>query len=281
MPYNATVYKVMIASPNDVAHERSIIRDVLNEWNTVNSDSRKIVLLPIGWETHTSPEMGENPQEIINKQIAKDCDLLVGVFWTRIGTPTQSYLSGTVEEIEEHIAKDKPTMLYFSSAPIHPDIVDQSQYNELKKFKEACSTRGIYETYSDLSEFKSKFYRQLQIKLNKDKFFTTNNQGETRPFELVESKPVEIPHLSEEAKVLLVETANDSHGHILRLHHLGGVTIQTGSKTFVNDSNPRNRATWEGAIKELEENGLIEPLNPKREIFQITRRGYDIAELLG
>lgn len=171
MPYDAIVYKVMIASPSDVAHERSIIREIIHEWNTVNSDSRKIVLLPIGWETHSSPTMGDRPQEIINKQVAKDCDILVGVFWTRIGTPTEHHLSCTVEEIEEHIARDKPTMLYFSSVPVIPDSVDQEQYSNLKKFKDSCSTRGIYETYANLNDFKDKFYRHLQIKLNKDQFF--------------------------------------------------------------------------------------------------------------
>lgn len=103
MSYNATVYKVMIASPNDVSAERSIVREVLSEWNVVNADIRNQVLLPVGWETHSVPEMGDHPQAIINKQILHDCDLLVGVFWTRIGTATGTYASGTVEEIEEHI----------------------------------------------------------------------------------------------------------------------------------------------------------------------------------
>ncbi|WP_198391594.1 hypothetical protein [Burkholderia ubonensis] len=61
MSYQATVYKVMIASPGDVAAERNIIREILNEWNTVHSEKMKIVLLPVGWETHSSPEMGAPP----------------------------------------------------------------------------------------------------------------------------------------------------------------------------------------------------------------------------
>jgi len=65
MGYNAEVFNVMIASPGDVASERSIIRDVIYEWNDVHSKSRHIVLLPIGWESHSSPEMGSSPQEII------------------------------------------------------------------------------------------------------------------------------------------------------------------------------------------------------------------------
>ena len=42
MPYSATVYKVMIASPRDVVPERNVIREVLSEWNVVNSDTHKI-----------------------------------------------------------------------------------------------------------------------------------------------------------------------------------------------------------------------------------------------
>ena len=52
MSYYARIFKVMIASPSDVTRERNIIRKVLYEWNAINSDSRKIVLLPVGWE-HT------------------------------------------------------------------------------------------------------------------------------------------------------------------------------------------------------------------------------------
>lgn len=41
MSYSAVVYKVMIASPSDVSAERSIIREVLSEWNVVNADVRR------------------------------------------------------------------------------------------------------------------------------------------------------------------------------------------------------------------------------------------------
>ena len=46
--------------------------------------------------------MGERAQAIINRQIVKDSDLVVAIFWTRIGTPTGVAQSGMIEEIEEH-----------------------------------------------------------------------------------------------------------------------------------------------------------------------------------
>lgn len=274
MSYQATVFKVMIASPSDVAAERSIVREFLSEWNIIHSDSRQIVLLPVGWETHSVPEMGDRPQALINKQILRDCDLLVGVFWTRIGTATGEYDSGTVEEIEEHIKAGRPVMLYFSNSPVVPDSVDAEQYSRLKTFKDTCKSRGIYDSYSDLGEFRSKFYRQLQIKLNQDKQFSA---GDTS---LISEPQQALPTLriSREAQVLLNACALDPAGQILHLPHLGGLVIQVSGKNFVEDNNPRSRAMWEGALQELESNGLIASAGPKRQIFKMTREGYVAAD---
>src|SRR5262245_48233765 len=135
MPFSATVHRVMIASPGDVQPERDIVREVMHEWNAVHGVRRRVMLLPVGWETDVAPEMGDEPQAIINKRILEDADFLIGIFWTRLGTPTASYASGAVEEIEEHLAAGKPAMLYFSSAPAALDAVDPEQYRALKTFK--------------------------------------------------------------------------------------------------------------------------------------------------
>jgi hypothetical protein len=280
MPYSATVYKVMIASPSDVVPERNVIREVLSEWNVVNSDTYKIVLLPVGWETHISPAMGDSPQAIINKQILTDCDLLVGVFWTRIGTATGEYVSGTVEEVEKHIKAGKPVMLYFSSMPVHPDSVDNDQYSELKQFKESCKSRGIFETYNDLNDFRSKFYRQLQLKINQDAYFKTGLPPSDNLTDITEMTAPDIPNLSREAQTLLKEASHDPNGIIFRLSTFGGPHIHTNKKKFGGEGDPRARAIWEGALEELENERLIIDKNYKKEVFEVTRKGYEIAELI-
>ena len=173
MGYNASVFNVMIASPSDVASERSIVREVIYDWNAVHSERENIVLLPVGWESHSSPEMGARPQEIINRQTLDKCDLLVGIFGTRIGTDTGEYDSGTIEEIEVHInALGKPMMIYFSKELGDPDTFDSDQYTKLKEWKKkTMKVAGLYETYNDDADFKDKFYRQLQIKVNQHEIF--------------------------------------------------------------------------------------------------------------
>ncbi|EKS06777.1 hypothetical protein [Leptospira santarosai] len=279
MSYNAKVYKVMIASPSDVNTERAIIREVINEWNVVHAEKRNTILMPIGWETHSTPSMGERPQGILNKQILSNCDLLVGVFWTRIGTSTGKYDSGTVEEIEEHIKANKPTMLYFSSTPAHPDTIDFKQFEKLKEFKEKCKVNGLLENYSEISEFKDKFYRQLQIKLNQDQYFT----GDDQRFITDEVEQITfstLPILSEEAQTLLTEGAKDGFGQILQLSFMSGKSIQTNGKTFTRNATAKEMAFWTSALLELESNDLVEAVGHQRNVFKLTRKGYELAELL-
>src|SRR5207249_2083975 len=156
-----TVLRVMIGSPSDVSSERQAIREIISQWNYVHAEDRKLVLMPVGWETHSTPTMGERPQAIINRQVLASCDLLVAVFWTRLGSPTGLAPSGTVEEIDEHLQAGKPAMLYFSSAPVLPDSVDQQQYAALKTFKKECYDKGLVESYGTVGEFRDKFSRQL------------------------------------------------------------------------------------------------------------------------
>ncbi|MDQ8735810.1 DUF4062 domain-containing protein [Paenibacillus sp. LHD-38] len=161
MSYQAEVIKVLIASPSDVANERVAIPEVIYSWNAINSEENKIVMLPIKWETHSTPEIGDRPQALINKQLVKDCDILVGAFWTRIGTHTGVAKSGTVEEINEFIEAGKHVLLYFSSQPIEPDSIDLEQYKQLKEFKTEMLKKGLVETYSNISEFREKVNRHL------------------------------------------------------------------------------------------------------------------------
>jgi hypothetical protein len=283
MSYPAIVYKVFIASPSDVVPERNIIRQILTEWNTVNSQLKQIVLLPIGWETHTSPEMGDRPQSIIDRQILKDCDLLIGVFWTRIGTPTEGHESGTVEEIEKHVASNKPAMLYFSAAPVALESVDHAQYERLTVFRESTKSKGLFETYTDLADFSSKLTRQLQLKINHNPSYFIGASGSQGGVTTLDSilPPPDIPTLAREAQVLLKAAIQDPAGVILYLKRLMDTVIQISGKNFIERQEPRVVALWEEAMKELEAKRLIEAAGPTRDVFKVTAEGFRVADFLG
>ena len=285
--YQARVLKVMIASPSDVATEREVARDVIHEWNDVHAEDRKVVLMPIRWESHARPDLGGRPQELINKRVLKGCDVLIGIFWTRIGTPTGTAASGTVEEINEHVAAGKTAMIYFSAAPVVPDSVDADQYARLKEFRTECSRdRGLIETFDSVSDFRDKLARQL-AQLVIDKFSAVpaaaNDSHEALDFARSQQRrsanPL-VPVLSNEARELLLAGASAQDGRILNLRTMGGTSISAGKRQFVEPGNPRSEATWEGALQALVRAGLIEDVGHKREIYRVTAKGYEIADLL-
>lgn len=275
MSYKANVFNVMVASPSDVEAEKEVIYNCIHDWNTMNVSNKKIVLLPRDWKTHTSPEMGEPPQDMINKHVLSDCDLLIGVFWTRLGTPTKKYPSGTVEEIERHIENKKPTMLYFSSQPIQPDLIDQKQYMQLKEFKTTCENRGLYVTYNSIEQFRNEFSKNLHHKVNTHHIFKTNDidtkDNEGLPISTVAK-------LSEEAKHLLKEASLDKDGYIYYMKYLEGPSIQVNKKNLINNSDRREVAKWEGALNMLVKEGLIIDRGGKGEIYVMTDSGYKTAD---
>jgi len=169
MSYQTTTYKVLIASPSDVTSEREAIPEIIYRWNSMNSDFYKVSLLPVKWETDTAPEAGESPQEIINRQMVKDCDILIGIFWTRIGTKTKKAESGTVEEITHFIKENKPAMIYFSLEPIETDKIDLKQKKRLDEFKTEIKKNALIESYKNIDDLKEKIDRQL-TKIIKDVF---------------------------------------------------------------------------------------------------------------
>lgn len=163
MPFPATVFNVLIASPSDVPKERAAIAESLHSWNALNSKDTGKVLLPVMWESHSAPAMGDRPQGIINDQLVRGCDMLIGAFWTRLGSPTGKAASGTVEEINWFLKQKKPVMIYFSKEKVDPDVLDMAQWDELKKFRESLKSKGLLEQYADVHELVQKLSRQITI----------------------------------------------------------------------------------------------------------------------
>lgn len=289
MAYNAVVCNVMIASPGDVDKERHIARDVIWNWNYLHSERTKIVLIPVGWETHSAPAMGDRAQAIIDKQVLKGCDLLIGIFWTRLGTPTGQEVSGTVEEIKEHRRRGKPAMLYFSAAPVRLDSVEPEQYERLKAFKQQCEGAALIWAYDDPGEFRDLLTRHLIKTVNDDEYFTkivdglANSTALETASAILETAPRAGPRqqLSNEAHELLLEAVLDPHGSVLRIMTSDGLIVQANQKNLVTaPKDGRCQAIWEGAIEELLENGLIADVGHKGEVFRVTREGYEVADLL-
>jgi len=286
MAYQATVVPVMIASPGDVHEYRGIVRDVLHEWNYINSVASNAVLMPVGWETHSSPELGAEPQELINDRVLEECDLLIGIFWTRLGTPTLAAASGTAEEIQRHVKAGKPAMVYFSSAPASLDTVDPAQYAALKEFRDWCKSQGLIEFFDHGLDLQTKLRRHLQIAILKNPHLQNlleQSGGGVGTPTVSGSSPNPLKQLAdsltEEARQLLIE-ASIGRGNIMKLATLGGRFIQTNSKTFGGGGDHRASMRWEYALDQLVSVGLVVERGNKGQVFEVTEPGYQLADTL-
>lgn len=281
MAYEANAIEVMIASPSDVVRERQIVRDVIAEWNAIHSRREKTCLMPTGWETHSSPALSGRAQELINERVLKHADLLVGIFWTRVGSPTGKSISGSIEEIERHLEAGKPVMLYFSTAPVVPSSFDKEQYDALEKFKEWAKGQGLVETFEDATDFATKFRAQLQLELHENQYLRRQFAfiAKADPAAEQEEERTQNP-LSADATELLMAAAADPQGMIAVLHYLGGSSIAVGSREFAQENDRRSVARWSAAVDELYHQGLMRDINGKGEIFEINHAGYQLADAL-
>jgi anti-sigma regulatory factor (Ser/Thr protein kinase) len=157
---------VFVASPSDTTQERACLRSVIDELNRGIADDRGLVLDLVDWQTHSWPGVGSDIQDVINREIP-DPDVLVGIFWKRLGTPTQRAPSGTAEEIERALAlKDKgrhvEVLIYFNQAAYTPQQHELKQIGAVLDFRRKLEERGVLVgTYTGVSDFEAKVRQHL------------------------------------------------------------------------------------------------------------------------
>ncbi len=266
--FAANVLRVTIASPGDVKEEREIVTKEVYRWNNAHASSRILILQPVKWETHSTPQLGAPPQDVLNEQILDDADVLIGIFGTRVGSPTEKYISGKVEEIKRHVAAGKTAKVYFSDVPVPPSEVDPEQYKALQEFKEECKKGGLYSTYSSLQEFKDSIQQHLAIELNLPRYLWMSDPAppSTRPK----------AQLTDESRRVLV-AASGYEGHIRTLSTLGGEFIHAGRENLT-DGTAKSAAIWREELQNLRALGYIEPMGTSPGNYRLTGSGYRVVE---
>lgn len=114
------------------------------------------------WETHAYPNFGKDPQAVINEQIGTDYDIFIGILWSRLGTPTPRFASGTLEEFYTAYEKWKANpssitlMIYFKDEPVAPSQLDADQLGQIQKFKkELPASGGQYWSFRTVDDFET------------------------------------------------------------------------------------------------------------------------------
>jgi hypothetical protein len=85
--------------------------------------------------------------------------------------------------------------------------------------------------------------------------------------------------LSAEAKMILKE-AVDSDGDVVHSKSLNGEQIFANGKSLIPNDEPKTIALWAGGLEDLIRCRCIKDRGHKGEIFEVTREGYDAANVM-
>jgi hypothetical protein len=134
---------------------RRVVFDVLHELNRT-FEVQRIAIRGLGWEEYVTPGIAAESQAVINQQLLTEYDILIGVFGTKLGTPTANSASGTVEEIEHAIANSKSPLgnyrvqVYFRDRIESASSISIDEYKKVAEFRESLKSRGVlYRLFAD------------------------------------------------------------------------------------------------------------------------------------
>ncbi len=241
------IFNIMVGSPGDVTHIAKRAIECINNWNILNSYDKNIALVPHHWTSSSYPSLRKPAQAHIDDILVERSDALVAIFGSRLGTPTNSYISGTVEEIEKHRAAGKPVMVFFSETLDFSQDVEQLK--NLQEYRNQLS--GLYETYNGIDDFEKKFSAKLHLQI----------QNEFQPLvseSVSNSTGQETISFSEEEVSIMKRWCDGKVNQLSQIYFMGGTCLFRFGTVGINADNPKDVAQLEDFINRLYSCGFID-----------------------
>ncbi len=173
---------IFVAYCSDAEELKDVVEKVSKEIDAFTLKAYNIPTLVKSWRKDSYVGMG-NPESLILEQLKPDeCNVFIGIFRFRFGTPTgnvnkdtgEVFLSGTEEEFYRayQMWKHKRTphiMIFKSNEMIPRDYIGENQiYNLNKYFAEFRPTGkypGIYQEFDSKDNFEIEFRRNIWMLL--------------------------------------------------------------------------------------------------------------------
>lgn len=157
-------------------------------------------------------------------------------------------------------------------API-PNAADLDQVQAVRSFKDSVKADGLYLQYTKTAEFARLFRQQLDLAMNaileSNEYAVAATDPERR----------EVTLLPEACSILAVASVAE-RSRICLARMLSGHELSAGGICFTKTGDERSETKWEGGLEQLEQCGFAEDLGHKREVFRLTRGGYEAADQL-
>lgn len=237
----------MVGSPGDVTNFAQKAIECINNWNILNSYECNMALVPHHWTSSSYPSLRKPAQDHIDDILVERSDALVAIFGSRLGTSTNNYPSGTVEEIEEHRLAGKPVMVFFS------ETLDFSQdVEQLKKLQEyRKQLTGLYETFNGIDDFEKKFTAKFHLLI----------QNELKPLvneNVSNSNGQETISFSEEEVSIMKHWCSCKVNQLSQIYFMGGTCQFRFGTVGKTAANPKQVAELEDFVNRLRSCGFID-----------------------
>ena len=146
MKHNITMFDLLLSCPGDAYKEcYPAVRKAIEIINADPQINNSISVSLKHWSTSSYPQSGGQAQKLLNSQIVKPADIAIAIFWTRFGTPTDDYNSGTEEEIDllnryRHLLLIHRNILKTAKKSLFSKR-NMREYTALQKMKMICKKR--------------------------------------------------------------------------------------------------------------------------------------------
>jgi len=155
VPYDSRVFRIMVGGPTDGTEYHKAIEREIDLWNKLNAEVSGKTLQVTNWHHHARPGMTP-PQVSVNRTVTFRADALLVVFNSKLGTPTEEYLSGTVEEIHIMEKLGRPVVIFFSREPVERSVATTQQYLDMESFRNSMKSKSYFVDFESFSDFEAK-----------------------------------------------------------------------------------------------------------------------------
>jgi hypothetical protein len=154
------VIKIFLASSSELKNDRQDFETFIGRKNS-GASIKGIKLELVHWENFFDAMSITRKQDDYNKAIS-ECDIFVGLFYTKAGKYTQEEFNTAWSFFKEN---GKPIIyIYIKTLPISPAKIDPNDFYSLNNFKRNIESLGhFYTEYTDISDLRDKFGDQLHF----------------------------------------------------------------------------------------------------------------------
>jgi len=164
-----TQFKIFVGGPSDVGSDIEAVKHCIDEVN--------LLATPLGmrfatfyWGDDAVPGIGTEPQELINEQ-ADGYDAFVAIFGAKLGSPTKKHASGTVEEVEnaiarmQHLAFGKHSVaIFFRGIKLDTRHSDLASAVKVQEFRATLGPRGVlFKDYDSDQSLRDAVFRTFGV----------------------------------------------------------------------------------------------------------------------